>query len=60
MYENARKECKRAGLIWVGDVVVGDEGNVGRLVWKGSYLIVSIFFAFFSEIEFIFLLLLGS
>lgn len=41
-------ECKRAGvlgLLRVGDVVwdvaVGDEGNVGRLVWDGSYLIVS-------------------
>jgi hypothetical protein len=41
-------ECKRAGvskLLRMGDVVwdiaVGDEGNVGRLVWDGSYLIVS-------------------
>jgi hypothetical protein len=41
-------ECRRAGianLLKVGDVVwdiaVGDEGNVGRLVWDGSYLIVS-------------------
>ncbi|KAJ3504892.1 hypothetical protein NLJ89_g7703 [Agrocybe chaxingu] len=39
-------ECKRAGvahLMRLGDVVwdvaVGDEGNVGRLVWDGSYLI---------------------
>ncbi|KAH9476324.1 hypothetical protein JR316_0011899 [Psilocybe cubensis] len=39
-------ECKRAGimhLLRLGDVVwdvaVGDEGNVGRLVWDGSYLI---------------------
>ncbi|KAJ6551379.1 hypothetical protein B0H19DRAFT_1157416 [Mycena capillaripes] len=39
-------ELKRAGvlgLLRVGDVVwdiaVGDEGNVGRLVWDGSYLI---------------------
>ena len=48
------EECKRAGvmhLIRLGDVVwdvaVGDEGNVGRLVWDGSYLIVSFFFSFF-------------
>lgn len=40
-------ELKRAGvqnLVRLGDVVwdiaVGDEGNVGRLVWDGSYLIV--------------------
>ncbi|KAG6864248.1 hypothetical protein C0991_011090 [Blastosporella zonata] len=39
-------ECRRAGvmgLLRLGDVVwdvaVGDEGNVGRLVWDGSYLI---------------------
>ncbi|KAG6836729.1 hypothetical protein H0H93_004392 [Arthromyces matolae] len=39
-------ECRRAGimgLIRLGDVVwdvaVGDEGNVGRLIWDGSYLI---------------------
>lgn len=39
-------ECRKAGvlhLMRVGDVVwdvaVGDEGNVGRLVWDGSYLI---------------------
>ena len=31
--------CLRAGdVVW--DVAVGDEGNVGRLVWDGSYLIV--------------------
>lgn len=42
------KELKRAGvtpLMRVGDVVwdtaVGDEGNIGRLVWDGNYLIVS-------------------
>ncbi|KAH8103341.1 hypothetical protein BXZ70DRAFT_888963 [Cristinia sonorae] len=30
--------CMRAGdVVW--DVAVGDEGNVGRLVWDGSYLI---------------------
>lgn len=41
-------ECKRAGILHllrfgdvVWDVAVGDEGNVGRLVWDGSYLIVS-------------------
>ena len=41
-------ECRKAGvlhLMRIGDVVwdvgVGDEGNVGRLVWDGSYLIVS-------------------
>lgn len=41
-------ECRRAGvtdLLRIGDVVwdvaVGDEGNVGRMVWDGSYLIVS-------------------
>lgn len=41
------KEIKRAGvlsLLKVGDVVwdaaVGDEGNVGRMVWDGNYLIV--------------------
>lgn len=40
-------ECRRAGvvpLMRIGDVVwdvaVGDEGNIGRLVWDGSYLIV--------------------
>jgi hypothetical protein len=42
-------ECRRAGVtgvMRVGDVVwdvaVGDEGNVGRLVWDGSYLIVCV------------------
>lgn len=41
-------ELKRSGimhLVRLGDVIwdvaVGDEGNVGRLVWDGSYLIVS-------------------
>jgi hypothetical protein len=41
-------ECKRAGILHllrfgdvVWDVAVGDEGNVGRLVWDGSFLIVS-------------------
>lgn len=43
------QELKRAGvahLLRAGDVVwdtaVGDEGNVGRMVWDGSYLIVSV------------------
>ncbi|KAK2463982.1 hypothetical protein APHAL10511_004033 [Amanita phalloides] len=40
------EECRRAGtlsLMRFGDVVwdmaVGDEGNVGKLIWDGSYLI---------------------
>jgi hypothetical protein len=44
-------ELKNAGvlgLLRMGDVVwdvaVGDEGNVGRMVWDGSYLIVEWFF----------------
>jgi hypothetical protein len=47
---DCEKELKRAGvlpLLRVGDVVwdaaVGDEGNVGRMVWDGNYLIVSAF-----------------
>ena len=43
-------ECKRSGVMplmrfgdVVWDVAVGDEGNVGRLVWDGSYLIVRLF-----------------
>ena len=42
-------ECKRAGvthLMRMGDVVwdiaVGDEGNIGRMVYDGKYLIVSL------------------
>ena len=42
------EELKKAGvshLMRAGDVVwdvaVGDEGNIGRLVWDGAYLIVS-------------------
>ena len=53
------EECKRAGvmhLIRLGDVIwdvaVGDEGNVGRLVWDGSYLIVSFFFYLFVPCTF--------
>jgi hypothetical protein len=41
-------QLKRAGvlkLLRAGDVVwdvaVGDEGNVGRLIWDGNFLIVS-------------------
>ena len=48
-------ELKRAGimpLLRLGDVAwdvaVGDEGNVGRMVWDGSYLIVSVFLAAFA------------
>jgi hypothetical protein len=33
-------QLKRAKLLWPGDVVwdvaVGDEGNVGRLIWDGK------------------------
>ena len=43
-------QLKRAGvskLLRPGDVVwdvaVGDEGNVGRLIWDGNFLIVSLF-----------------
>jgi hypothetical protein len=43
------EECKRAGVIHlmkmgdvVWDIAVGDEGNVGRLVYDEKYLIVSI------------------
>jgi hypothetical protein len=46
--EECEAELKRAGvlkLLRVGDVVwdvaVGDEGNLGRMVWDGSYLVVS-------------------
>lgn len=45
---DCESELKRAGvlpLLRAGDVVwdvaVGDEGNAGRLVWDGNYLIVS-------------------
>lgn len=41
-------ELKRAGVLHlmragdiVWDIAVGDEGNLGRMVWDGSYLIVS-------------------
>lgn len=46
-------ECRKAGILHlmrsgdvVWDVAVGDEGNVGRLVWDGSYLIVSLLLSF--------------
>ena len=62
--QECEEECKRAGvfhLIRVEDVVcdvaVGDEGNVGRFVWDGSYFIVSLpglVFAFFWSLNFIF------
>jgi hypothetical protein len=49
-------ECRRAGImdmIRFGDVVwdaaVGDEGNVGKLIWDGSYLIVSVPAASFGK-----------
>jgi len=49
-------ECRKAGiskLLRMGDVVwdiaVGDEGNVGRLIWDGSYLIVSFSIFLFSD-----------
>lgn len=50
-------ECRRAGiqpLLRIGDVIwdvaVGDEGNIGRLVWDGSYLIVRGFVDRFSAL----------
>lgn len=50
-------EVKRAGvqhLLRMGDVVwdvaVGDEGNSGRLVWNGSYLIVSLHLLWSSQL----------
>ena len=59
MSDNRVLECetqhKRAGIkkllrpgdiIW--DVAVGDEGNVGRLVWDGNFLIVSAVFLFLN------------
>ena len=43
------RELKRAGVIALlkpGDVIhdlaAGDEGNTGRLIWDGNYLIVSV------------------
>lgn len=46
-------ELRKAGvlpLLRVGDIVwdtaLGDEGNVGRLVWDGRYLIVSLVFPY--------------
>ena len=56
---DCEKELKRAGvlpLLRVGDVVwdaaVGDEGNVGRLVWDGNYLIVSFRCSFWASLFF--------
>ena len=43
-------ELKRAGIshmlrpgdaVW--DIAVGDEGNTGRMVWDGNFLLVSVF-----------------
>lgn len=49
---DCEKELKRAGVIGllkVGDVVwdaaAGDEGNTGRLIWDGNYLIVRLRFS---------------
>jgi hypothetical protein len=49
------KELRKAGILQmlrVGDVVwdtaLGDEGNVGRLVWDGRYLIVRAAFSYTS------------
>lgn len=43
-------ELKRAGILHmlrpgdaVWDIAVGDEGNTGRMVWDGNFLLVSIF-----------------
>ena len=48
-------QLKRAGILKllrsgdvVWDVAVGDEGNVGRLVWDGNFLIVGAIFHFFN------------
>ncbi|PCH38549.1 hypothetical protein WOLCODRAFT_149488 [Wolfiporia cocos MD-104 SS10] len=38
-------ELQRAGIIHlmrVGDVAVGNEGNMGRMVWDGGYLLVNV------------------
>lgn len=42
-------ELKRAGILHmlrpgdtVWDVAVGDEGNTGRMVWDGNFLLVSV------------------
>lgn len=44
-------ECKKAGVLHlmrpgdvVWDIAAGDEGNVGRLVYDGKYLLVSLSF----------------
>ena len=43
-------ELKRAGIshmlrpgdaVW--DIAVGDEGNTGRMIWDGNFLLVSVF-----------------
>jgi len=43
-------ELKRAGILHmlrpgdaVWDIAVGDEGNAGRMVWDGNFLLVSVF-----------------
>lgn len=47
------QELEKAGVsqfLKVGDVVwdvaIGDEGNVGRMIWDGQYLIVSMISTF--------------
>jgi hypothetical protein len=51
-------ELRKAGilpLLRVGDVVwdtaLGDEGNVGRLVWDGRYLIVRLLFPYILTLD---------
>jgi hypothetical protein len=34
------KLLRSGDVVW--DVAVGDEGNAGRLIWDGNFLIVSI------------------
>ena len=56
---DCEEELKKAGvlnLLRTGDVVwdvaVGDEGNAGRLIWDGSYLLVGVpFFASSNSAE---------
>ena len=53
------KELKRSGVaqfLRPGDVVwdcaLGSEGNVGRLIWDGGYLIVRLPFMSFYSVTF--------
>ena len=34
------KRARMLKLLRSGDVVVGDEGNIGRMIWDGNFLIV--------------------